>query len=296
MSLSPRDEPVPAADARALVEAMIEERAPRLRERKRAWRALRGIADPILGYAKAVELVDAVKDLDAEACFDWGDRFLGLSVTADGLEHVPAEGPVLLIANHPGGIADGNAIWTALKGRRDDVMFFANRDALRICPGLKTRIIPVEWRKGDLARSRARETLRAAMEAFNAGRCVVIFPAGRMADWSWRARRLVEPGWAGTGVSLARRFGAPIVPVGVVQRMPLAYYALAQVHEELRDITLFHGLLSQRGARYRLRFGDAVDPRTLTGDDGEAADALKRTCEALAWTRRGGAGPATGPA
>ncbi|MGJ3231921.1 MAG: 1-acyl-sn-glycerol-3-phosphate acyltransferase [Oceanicaulis sp.] len=286
MSLSPRDEPVPAADARALVNAMIEERAPRLRERRRAWRALRGITDPLLGFAKAVELVEAVRDLDAEACFAWGDRFLGLSVTAEDVEHVPAEGPVLLIANHPGGIADGNALWTALKGRRDDLVFFANRDALRICPGLAPRIIPVEWRKGDLARARARETLRAAMEAFNAARCVVIFPAGRMADWSWRERRLVEPGWASTGVSLARRFNAAIVPTGVVQRMPLAYYALAQVHEELRDITLFHGLLRQRGARYRLRFGAPVDARSLPGDDREAADSLRRTCEALAWTRR----------
>ncbi len=286
MSLSPRDEPVPAPDARALVNAMIGERAPRLRERKRAWRALRGIADPLLGFAKAVELVDAVKDLDAEACFAWGERFLGLSVTAEGVGHVPAEGPALLIANHPGGIADGNAIWSALKGRRDDLKFFANRDALRICPGLAPRIIPIEWRKGDLARTRARETLRAAMEAFNNGCCVVIFPAGRMADWSWRERRLVEPGWAGTGVSLARRFGAPIVPVGVIQRMPLAYYALSQIHEELRDITLFHGLLRQRGARYRLRFGAPVDPRDLTGSDGEAAETLRQTCEALAWTRR----------
>lgn len=286
MSLSPRDEPTPAPDARALVEALLEERAPRLRERRRAWRAVRGIADPLLGFAKAVELVDAVKHLDAEACFAWGDRFLGLTVTAENPEHVPAEGPVLLIANHPGGIADGNALWSALKGRRDDLVFFANRDALRICPGLAPRIIPVEWRKGDLARSRARETLRAAMEAFNAGRCVVIFPAGRMADWSWRDRRLVEPAWAGAGVSMARRFNAPIVPVGVVQRMPLAYYALSQIHEELRDITLFHGLLRQRGARYRLRFGEAIPARSLAGTDADAAETLRQICEALAWTRR----------
>lgn len=286
MSLSPLDDPAPAADARALVEALLEERAPRLRERKLAWRTLRGIADPLLGFAKAVELVDAVKDLDAQACFEWGDQFLRLTVTAEDVDHVPQSGPVLLIANHPGGIADGNAIWSALKGRRDDLVFFANRDALRICPGLSSRIIPVEWRTGPVARTRARETLRTAMEAFNAGRCVVIFPAGRMADWSWKEHRLVEPGWAGTGVSLARRFDAPIVPVGVVQRMPLAYYALSQIHEELRDITLFHGLLRQRGARYRLRFGAPVDARTLTGSDSDAAEALRQTCEALAWTRR----------
>lgn len=283
MSLSPLDDLAPAADARALVEALLAERAPRLRERKMAWRAVRGLADPLLGFAKAVELVDAVKDLDAERCFEWGDQFLRLTVTAEDLEHVPQTGPVLLIANHPGGIADGNAIWKALQGRRDDLVFFANRDALRICPGLSPRIIPVEWRTGPIARTRARETLRAAMEAFKDGRCVVIFPAGRMADWSWKQRRLVEPGWAGTGVSLARRFGAPIVPVGVVQRMPLAYYALSQIHEELRDITLFHGLLRQRGARYRLRFGAPMDARTLAGSDADAAEALRQTCEALAW-------------
>lgn len=286
MSLSPLDDPVPAADARALVEALIEERAPRLRDRKLAWRTLRGVADPLLGFAQAVKLVDAVKDLDAEACFAWGDAFLGLSVSAEDVEHVPAQGPVLLIANHPGGIADGNALWSALKGRRDDLVFFANRDALRICPGLAPRLIPVEWRTGPQARTRARETLRAAMEAFNTGRCVVIFPAGRMADWSWKERRLVEPGWAGAGISLARRFNAPVVPVGIVQRMPLAYYALAQIHEELRDITLFHGLLRQRGARYRLRFGAPLDPRALPGSDADAAETLRRTCEALAWTRR----------
>ncbi|XBQ17078.1 MAG: 1-acyl-sn-glycerol-3-phosphate acyltransferase [Oceanicaulis sp.] len=286
MSLDPRDEPSPAADARALVNALIEERAPSLKTRRRLWRLVRAVADPALGYRDAISLVEAVRELDAEQCFAFGDAFLDLDVTAEGVDRVPAEGPVLLIANHPGGIADGNAIWTALKGRRDDLVYFANRDALRICPGLRSRIIPVEWRRGDLARTRARETLKAAMEAFNAGKCVVIFPAGRMADWSWRARRLVEPAWAATGVSLARRFAAPVVPVGVVQRMPLAYYALAQIHEELRDVTLFHGLLRQRGARYRLRFGDPLDARALPGDDRAASEHLKQICEALAWGAR----------
>jgi len=283
MSLSVLDDPVRADDARVLVDTMIEERAPNLSQMTWLWPLLRTAVLPFLGYREAIKLIEAVRDLDADGCFAWGDRFLKLTVDASGLEHVPESGPALIIANHPGGIPDGNALYKAVQPVRDDVVFFANRDALRICPGLRERIIPVEWRKHQLSRQRARETLKSAMEAFNAGRCVVIFPAGRMADWSWKTRSIVEPEWSPAGVSIARRFDAPIIPVGVTQRMPLAYYALAHIHEELRDITLFHGLLNQRGAHYRLAFGEPVRARDLAGDDAGASDALKAMCEGLAW-------------
>jgi putative hemolysin len=284
VSLSVLDDPMRADNARALVDTMIEERAPNLSQMGWLWPVLRTAVFPFLGYREAIKLIEAVRDLDADACFDWGDKFLNLTVEADGLEHVPAEGPALIIANHPGGIPDGNALYKAVQPIRDDLVFFANRDALRICPGLCERIIPVEWRKHQLSRQRARETLKSAMEAFNAGRCVVIFPSGRMADWSWKTRSIVEPEWSPTGVSIARRFDAPIIPLGVTQRMPLAYYVLAHIHEELRDITLFHGLLNQRGAHYRLAFGEAVKARELDGHDAAATDALKARCEALAWS------------
>ena len=283
MSLSVLEDPVPAPDARALVDQLIAERAPRLRTHPWLWAVLEYTAFPILGYRKAIALVDAVKNLSADECFEWGDKFLNLSVEATGLDHVPETGPVLIIANHPGGIPDGNALWRALRDRRPDMTFFANRDALRICPGLAERIIPVEWRQHELSRQRARETLKSAMQAFNAGRCVVIFPAGRMSDWSWRSWGLVDPVWSATGVSIARRFNAPIVPMGVNQYMPFAYYALAQIHEELRDITLFHGLMRQKGAHYRLAFGAPALARDLAGSDSEATAELKARCDALAW-------------
>ena len=283
MSLSYMDDPAPAANSRALVDALIAERAPRLRAQAWLWAVLNVTAFPLLGYRKAIHLVDSVKHLTAEECFAWGDALLDLSVTASGLENVPESGPALIVANHPGGIADGNALWRALAERRPDLVFFANRDALRICPGLKTRIIPVEWRRHALSRQRARETLKSAMNAFREGKCVVIFPAGRMADWSWRQRRLVEPAWSATGVSIARRFNAPIVPMGVTQAMPLAYYVLSHIHEELRDVTLFHGLLNQRGAKYRLTFGEPVLARDLPGNESEATQTLKERCETLAW-------------
>lgn len=277
-----------APDSRAedLVEQMILDRAPRLAQRPQLWRLVRAFGYPLLGYRDAVDLVEAVAPLTADETFAWGEAMLKLRVETAGLEHVPADGPVVIIGNHPGGIADGVALWTAIKHRRPDLCFLANRDALKVSPGLSDRIIPVEWRRNAESRQRSRETLRGAMEALNQGRCLTVFPAGRMADWSWRRWRIAEPAWAPTAISLARRFNAPVVAMGVTRTMPLLYYALAQLHEELRDITIFHGLMRQRGKTYRLSFNEPVPARDWPGDEKEATEAVKRACERLAWGRR----------
>ena len=41
-----------------------------------------------------------------------------LAVDVRGLENLPAKGAALLICNHPTGIADGVAVYDALKARR----------------------------------------------------------------------------------------------------------------------------------------------------------------------------------
>ena len=191
----------------------------------------------------------------------------------------------VVIANHPGGIADGVAVWQALREKRPDVCFFANRDALRVSPGLSDLIIPVEWRQNFRSRENARETLKSALEAFKSGRCVVIFPAGRMAEWSWTEWRLMEKPWMPTAVSFARRFGQPIIPLGVRQRMPVLYYALAQIHTELKDMTVFQGFIGKKGAHYPLRFGEPIDPKTLPESEAGATELIREACERLAWGR-----------
>lgn len=265
-----------------IVDQLIEERAVRLRAGP-AWPLVRAVIYPMLGYERAVAVADQLAGRSGREAMDWSEAFLNMPVSAEGAHHVPETGPCVITVNHPGGIADGIAVWSALKARRPDMVFFANRDAIRVCGGLSDMVIPVEWRGQARSRDKTRETLRQSVAAFREGRCVVIFPAGRMADWSWSQRRLVEPAWSATGVSIARRFNAPIVPMGVTQHMPLAYYVLSHIHEELRDVTLFHGLINQRGAKYRLSFGEPVTARDLPGNEGEATQALKERCEALAW-------------
>lgn len=276
------DQLAPPARPLHIVDQLIEERAERLMRRPWLWALLKPVLYPALHYGKARDLADEIRHRNGRAAMDWAAGYLNLHVDC-GSAGLPSSGPCALVANHPGGIADGIALWTMLRDRRPDLAFFANRDALRVCPGLADLVIPVEWRPEQRTRDHTRETLRQALAAFKDGRCVVIFPAGRMAEWRWNRRHLVERPWQTSAVSLARKFDAPLIPVGIAQSLTWLYYAFALVSEELKNMTVFHELLAKRGAHYRIRLGTPVTARTLGLDDRTATEELRRRAEALAW-------------
>ncbi|MAB69630.1 MAG: glycerol acyltransferase, partial [Oceanicaulis sp.] len=149
-----------------IVDQLIEERAVRLSANPRLWPWVKRIFYPLLGYRRACEIADALADKSGREAMDWAQDFLSMRTVETGIEHVPETGPCVITANHPGGIADGIAVWQALKARRPDMVFFANRDAIRVCEGLADVVIPVEWREAHRNREKTRDTLKRAITAF----------------------------------------------------------------------------------------------------------------------------------
>ena len=119
-------------------------------------------------------------------------------------------------------------------------------------------------------------------KAIEDGRCVVIFPAGKMSVWDWRELTLREADWMPTAAGLALKYKVPVIPLGVRQRMSILFYALGQIHSELKHMTVFHELLAKKGAHYQLRFGDLMDHDQLPPSDAEATAFLKAQSEILA--------------
>jgi putative hemolysin len=259
-----------------IVDELIEERAPRLVGTP-AWSALRPVLYSVLGYRKAVSMADAIAGLPGSEALDYVSKLLALKVASTGLERVPQTGRCVVICNHPTGIADGVAVADALKTRRDDAIFFANADALRVCPRFSEALIPVEWVENKRTREKTRATLIAAKEAFEAERCVVLFPAGRLARKVDGVLR--DPPWAPTAISLAQKYEAPVVPVHVAGPYSFWFHGFDKVSKELRDITLFHELLNKAGREFALSFGPAISSETLDGPAQEMTEAVKAYVE-----------------
>lgn len=260
--------PTAAAGRRAahdhIVDQLIAERAPTLSAGP-LWPVARPLLYALLDYAKARRMADAIRPLPGRAGLDFVSDLLALRTDARGLARTPGSGRLVVVCNHPTGIADGVAVYDALRTVRRDLVFYANADAHRVSPGFRDVLIPVEWVEGRRTRERTRDTLARTRQTLEAGGCLVIFPAGRL------ARRqpdgvLRDPDWMPSAVSLARRHDAPILPVRVAGPWSTLFHLFHRVSAELRDITLFHELLNKRGRAYRLTVGPLIPPAALEGD------------------------------
>lgn len=256
-----------------IVDVLIEERAKKLRASP-LWPLYRSVLYPLLLYRPAVDMADAIGHADARGVFDHVSGLLDLDIRTDGLDHLPETGRVLIASTHPTGIPDGIAMFDAIKHRRPDMTFFANRDALRAAPGLEDMIIPVEWVQSKRTAQRSRETLASAIRAFEAEKCVVLFPSGRLAFMD-ENKRLTEQEWLASVAIFARKYECPVLPVHIEMRNSWLYYWFWKVNTELRDITLFHELLNKRNKTYRFTFGPLIAPGDLKGDPKEVAAALR---------------------
>jgi putative hemolysin len=274
---------VPQVDAQRsprrlhIVDELIEERAPHLAASP-LWPVMRPLLYALLDYGRARRMADAIAPMGGRQAMDYASGLLSLKVETANLERLPVAGRVVLVCNHPTGIADGIAVYDALKQRRPDLCFFANADAFRVCPGLEEVVIPVEWVIAKRTRERTRATLVRAREALEAERALIVFPAGRLARHR-PGRGLVDEPWASSAVSLARRHGAPLVPMHLSGPYARLFHLFDKVSDELRDITLFHELLNKRGRTFQLKLGPLVAPDALEGDAQAVSDAIKAYIE-----------------
>jgi putative hemolysin len=260
-----------------IIDVLIAERAPKLAASV-AWPVLRPLLYSFLDYAKARRMADAIQPLGGRAALDHVSQMLSVHVTAAGLERIPRKGRLIVVCNHPTGIADGIAVYDALKPIRPDLCFYANSDAHRVSPRFGDVLIPVEWVEAKRTRARTRETLLLTREALEAERCLVIFPSGRLARQQPDGR-LRDPPWAASAISLARKYETPIVPIHVAGPRSRLFHFFNRISSELRDVTLFHELLNKQGRAFFLTVGRPIAPAGLEGEPTEAIAKLKAFTE-----------------
>ena len=260
-----------------IIDVLIAERAPKLTG-SLAWPAVKPVLYGMLDYGKARAMADAVAPLPGADALSYVSRLLDLKTTALLLDRVPKSGRCVVVCNHPTGIADGVAVLDALNRVRSDSIYFANADALRVCPRLAEVVIPVEWVEAKRTREKTRATLAAAKQAFEDERAVVIFPAGRLARVA-KDGSLTDPPWTTTAVSLARKYEAPVVPIHVSGPFSHLFHFFNRFSPELRDVTLFHELLNKRRQPFRLTVGPVIPPGRFDIDPAKATYGLKAYVE-----------------
>ncbi|MCO6180308.1 GNAT family N-acetyltransferase [Ciceribacter sp. RN22] len=256
-----------------IVDTLIAERGEKIVKHP-LWPVMRPFLYTLLRYAKAIEFADDVANMPGFQAFEYLSNVLQLDIQVRNLDRIPSSGGFIMVSNHPTGIADGVAVFDLLKERRPDMMFFANRDAVRVNPRLAEMVIPVEWREEYKSKLKARETLQLTNRAVAEQKATILFPSGRIAYWA--NGRLNERPWKTSAVGLARKYNLPILPIHMKARNSGLFYWFAKWSTELRDMTVFYELLNKKGDRFEFTIGQMIPPEQLEGDAVEVTAALER--------------------
>jgi putative hemolysin len=269
--------PVPDAPAAIphIVDTLIAERSQKIVNHP-LWPLMRPLLHRILHYREAVRMADEVAPLSGLAGLDYMSDLLRLSLTTRGSERIPREGGFVMVINHPTGVADGIAVYDAVKSVRRDLAIFTNRDAIRVNRRFADILIPVEWRAEFKSTAKARETLVGTNRAVKEERAIIIFPSGRIAYWDKIG--LTERPWQSSAVALARKYGLPVLPAHLSARNSWMFYLFANWNTELRDMTVFHEVLNKKGKPFDIRFGPLVQPDALDGNLEEVTTRLQHHC------------------
>lgn len=261
------------------IDPLIRERAPWLFSGQSHAQLARHLLDRALSYERTIALASELRDRPTPQIMRRVADLIACEVTVEGLERIPAQGPALIVANHPTGIADGVILWHVLAQRRQDAFFFANSDILRVLPQMEDMIVPVEWRLDKRTHTRTRETMTHTRRAIGAGRIGVIFPSGRLARRQGLA--LHERPWMASAAMIARKFDLDVIPVNIRARNSWLFYLFDLIHPTLRDITLFHETLNKGRQPFRLTVGQPVPATSLPARSSEAIEALRAQTLAL---------------
>ena len=186
----------------------------------------------------------------------------GLAV--EGRERVPAEGPLLVVANHPG-LSDAVALLAAL-GREDAWIVAANYPFLRAMRLASRRFLFVSDDRSDRL-----SALREIVSRLRGGESVIVFPAGglELDPALSRDAALASLGTWSRSIELLARLArdtvvVPAVVSGVVSRSafdhPLAKRR-GVLKERQRMATLLQLALSaHRANRVSISFGAPIAP------------------------------------
>lgn len=199
---------------------------------------------------------------------------------AQETSHIPREGPVVIVANHPHAGLEGLLLGEILSGIRTDFKFLATSSA-SIIPCFSEHVIPVARKSGGIAYHKAVHWLKK-------GGLVVVFPAGASAKRVLPTFELVEQPWSTIAVTLARWSKASVVPVYFHGSRHWTYYAAGLLYSDLRYLALIWQEWRSKPRTIRVSIGAAIQigPRLELESPDEVTAFLRAETLALSELRR----------
>ncbi len=197
-----------------------------------------------------------------KACLD----VMGIPILTpeEELANIPAEGPVVVVANHPHGLVDGMILAELIGRRRDDYRILTRSVLDGIDEVASSYMIPVPFVHDPDAQKKMVAMRAEAMAWLKQGGLITLFPSGVVASSDTLMGPAIEREWNVFTAQLIRRSGARVVPIYFPGSNSRAYQIANRISATLRQGLLLHEIVKSCNAPQRPVIGPALTDEQMS--------------------------------
>lgn len=188
---------------------------------------------------------------------------LSLDVIGGSLENIPAEGPLVVVSNHPYGILDGLMMGHILSTRRrGDFRILAN-NVFKKAEDLDRVILPISFDESREAIQENIETRKTALRYLAEGGAIGVFPGGTVSTSAKPFSAPMDPMWRSFTAKMISKSGAQVVPVFFEGANSRLFQIASHLHTTLRMALLIKEFKRRTDEPVRVVVGDPIDPAEI---------------------------------
>jgi putative hemolysin len=200
------------------------------------------------------------------------------------MAHIPAEGPVLFVANHPDGLVDGPVLGQLATSAQPDTKILTHS---LLCQPREAQelLLPIDFGGTTEARLTTLSTRRRAQDWLKSGHAIAVFPGGGVATSQKPFKGVaLDPPWHSFVEKLARTSGLRIVPIYFHGQNSRLFHIASHISYNLRVALLFRETSRRVDSTVQVAIGEPIDARDLehTGDRRDFMIELRRRTLSLA--------------
>jgi putative hemolysin len=186
-----------------------------------------------------------LKELGARYEVDWPANF-----------NLPAEGPLIVVSNHPFGILDPVILADLVSAFRPYVRFMTNY-LLGTMEEMRPWIIAVDPFDGEHSAQRNLAPMKEALRFLRQGGALAIFPSGEVAHYKM-GRGVEESPWSPHVGALVRRTKATVLPVYFEGHNSPLFHAAGMLHPLARTGLIFRELFQRCKEPVQVKVGQPI--------------------------------------
>ena len=192
-------------------------------------------------------------------------------VDNDSYLNIPAQGRLLIVANHPIGTLDGLALVKLIRSVRPDVRVVVNRVLINMKP-LESLFFPVNILSSD--KKELKDTYKTMIDSLEKEEAIIIFPAGEVSRITPKGVRDGE--WQSGFIKLAKKTKSPILPIHIKAKNSAFFYGISTIYKPLATMLLVNEMFNKRNQTIKFQVGSVVPYSEISETDETNKQLCKR--------------------